>query len=287
MSPPVRIGFVGKAGSGKTTMADYCTGRYGCRMVSLAEPVKQIAEVKNTVSEHRWASVLYEMAYDLLDGGLDYGQRVLKARNLAVQWAGDLRESSNRRELLQRIGTDSGRGVDPEIWVNKAEQKILSAGNITPLVVDDVRFINEAEMLKQQGFKIVRLNVPAVVRAMRLDERDGTSQGMPVSESNHPSETEQDQIEVDYGLDNSDEGPDLAYRQLKLLLAGRLGRKESKMTVNEIKLKKDEPPTIEKAFEVAASALFGTPLENFEYQVTKYGDGSYGHEFKVMTEVPE
>lgn len=80
--------------------------------------------------------------------------------------------------LLQVLGTDVFRKRDPEIWVNTLYYKLKDkAPRIA--VIPDVRFINEAELIKSLGgilIKITRLNP------------DGTPFVALDRDPNHPSE---------------------------------------------------------------------------------------------------
>lgn len=61
------------------------------------------------------------------------------------------------RGLLQYLGTDLGRNIDPDIWVHKFESKLRSLSPHLDLVCTDLRFPNEAECLKANGFKIIKI----------------------------------------------------------------------------------------------------------------------------------
>lgn len=84
------------------------------------------------------------------------------------------------RQLLQTLGTEWGRSQDELMWVTcmaiKIDQLNLDRNNGLPvgneIVIDDLRFRNEAVMLKDYGFKIWSVN------------REGFR---PVNDS-HPSE---------------------------------------------------------------------------------------------------
>jgi len=90
------------------------------------------------------------------------------------------------RRLLQWWGTDFRRAEDPDYWVNMTERYALKQEPRIP-VFTDVRFPNEADMIRRNGGLIVRVQAPPEVREKRL--------GMvPPS---HASETEMDYYDVD------------------------------------------------------------------------------------------
>jgi hypothetical protein len=68
-------------------------------------------------------------------------------------------ETVTPRQLMQSLGTGWGReAVETEIWVNVARRKIerlLSIGD--NVVVDDVRFLNELQLIKDLGGTTIRL----------------------------------------------------------------------------------------------------------------------------------
>lgn len=68
------------------------------------------------------------------------------------------------RTTLQDEGTKFGREVYGEnIWVNTAFtwMKILSENSgITKFVIPDVRFVNEADFIKNIGGKVIRIHAP-------------------------------------------------------------------------------------------------------------------------------
>jgi hypothetical protein len=84
------------------------------------------------------------------------------------------------RALLQNYGTEVRRAEDPDYWVD-AWGQLASVLSNEDLVVDDVRFLNEAVAVKSVGGTLIRI--------VREDM---------ASEDTHASETEQDSIEVDY-----------------------------------------------------------------------------------------
>lgn len=73
------------------------------------------------------------------------------------------------REALQTLGTEWGRGmIDNHIWLKRAQIEI---NNHSSLVVSDVRFDNEARLIKQNGGVIIE-----VVRDVKVDVRQHSSE---------------------------------------------------------------------------------------------------------------
>lgn len=120
------VALTGPAGCGKTTIACALEQR-GFVRVRFAGPVKDMARALG-LSEAQVDGDLKEVPCDLLCG-------------------------KSPRQLLQWIGTELGRNmVGADLWVNVAMQRIdelLAAGR--DVVVDDLRFNNEAEALAARG----------------------------------------------------------------------------------------------------------------------------------------
>jgi len=112
------IGIYGKARSGKTTARKYLE-RYNGMAVSFADPLK------NAIRE-LFGVPLTELYSDC--------------------------KTDKTRWMLQFFGTDCCRHIEPLIWVRKTSEKIqeLQDSGADLVVIDDVRFVNEAEMLKTE-----------------------------------------------------------------------------------------------------------------------------------------
>jgi hypothetical protein len=71
-------------------------------------------------------------------------------------WDGE--KDDRGRKLLQVLGTECGRAYNPSIWVDKLLHRIKSLPATKNLVlIDDLRFDNEAEMVRDNGGKVVNL----------------------------------------------------------------------------------------------------------------------------------
>ena len=157
---PMKVGLAGKMGAGKTTIANLLNEREGFVKLSLAEPIKRIAEV----------------FFGMKKGDPGY------------------------RELMQKIGTDWFRSVDEDVWVRHLFRSIADLEIMDPetnIVVDDVRFPNEAEAMLKNGWTVVYLDCPAHVRKQRLKMRDGF---VEEDTFKHASETVVDKIKMIDGV---------------------------------------------------------------------------------------
>lgn len=157
----MRIAFCGPRATGKSTLADYLVERYGFAKRSLAAPIKQIVNgaPKDPHERHIY---LWDWAARLFPGMSMTAQAKFvteTARMLSLE-----KDPGRRAQLL---GTDIGRALDDEVWIRYLLRG-LPDGDV---VVDDVRFENECEVLRTAGFVLVRLTAPPNVLAARLAAR--------------------------------------------------------------------------------------------------------------------
>jgi hypothetical protein len=117
----MRVAFMGLMRSGKDTSAAYFIEKFGGTIVSFAAP-------------------LYEM-------------------QKAIYNIAGLPEKKDRM-LLQWLGTEWGRAIDQNIWVNVAVNRIKETPEDTNIYVTDCRFENEEKALRELGFTFVMLKAP-------------------------------------------------------------------------------------------------------------------------------
>lgn len=127
------IGLSGYKGSGKTTLADKLV-RHDFFKVSFKDGL--IAELMDTMPD-----VLRAMCYE-------YGtslDRLFRDKPVVM------------RALLQNYGTNLRRAENPRYWVDKWVEKVANLPPRTNVVVDDVRFFNEAEAVREMGGVLIRV----------------------------------------------------------------------------------------------------------------------------------
>jgi len=172
-----KIGFVGKMGAGKTTAAQYLYEEHGFIKLAFANKLKEICS-------------------ELFD--IPIGEN--KSTIIPVS-----PEPLTVREIYQLMGTEVARRIDADVWTNYLERtidKYINDSSLHGLVVDDIRFINEAEMLKSKGFYIVYIHG----NHYALENQHNTG---------HQSEMEVSQIPVDAWVDNTG-----SIEALKVLVEG-------------------------------------------------------------------
>lgn len=106
------------------------------------------------------------------------------------------------RKLLQWLGTEWGREIDPNLWVNLWKREVEETLRVVPeciVTADDCRFDNEAEIVKSLGGVIIRVNAP-------LAHREARAAALGMQLVAHASEAGISDRYVDITLDNgSDE----------------------------------------------------------------------------------
>ena len=134
------IGICGLIGSGKDTIADYLVTEHNFVKISFAD------KLKDAVSE------MFDWNRELLDGKTDES-RAWREQTDAF-WSKELGKEITPRYVLQVFGTECMRGGFYDgIWVSLAKKKILDNPNIN-WVISDVRFENEAKMIKEIGGQV-------------------------------------------------------------------------------------------------------------------------------------
>jgi len=127
--------------SGKTSIASYLNSR-GYRVVSFAAPVKAVVH-----SFLGSAGFSYAQLDQILAAGKE---QVIPELGVTL------------RHLYQTLGTEWGRTcVGPDVWMNcwrANATNYLSRG--IPVVCDDVRFPNEAALIRQLGGEVWCLTRP-------------------------------------------------------------------------------------------------------------------------------
>lgn len=133
---PLLIGLTGRARSGKSTAAEHLVGTYLLEHYAFADPLRDGL-----------------MAIFNLDPTDFEGDR--KEQPLA--WL-----ERSPRQLMQSMGTEWARNtVHPDVWVKLAEQNLdymtKALGAVLGFVVSDVRFENEADLIRRRGGTIIHI----------------------------------------------------------------------------------------------------------------------------------
>lgn len=173
------IGLVGLAGSGKSTVAEYISSKYGYVRLNFKDAlVREVKENFPALLEE-----LYKIYY--------YQNGVFSVDDLFTK------KPKAMRALLQNYGTEVRRRDDKDYWVEQWKD-IAYSEPVQNIVTDDVRFINEAEAVRGAGGKIIRIVRTDVSTAM--DHASEKEQGLIVHDyeiSVGPGEHEKLYEEID------------------------------------------------------------------------------------------
>jgi hypothetical protein len=125
------IGFTGLAGAGKSTAAQSVM-RYSVEdftKMSFADALRDMLRGIGLTDHHFKAG-----------------------KNDSIPHLGD----KTPRQLMQTLGTEWGRGlVCQDIWINVMAERMNEC--CCNIVIDDVRFDNEAQLIKSMGGRVIRL----------------------------------------------------------------------------------------------------------------------------------
>ena len=72
------------------------------------------------------------------------------------------------RKLLQEI-SGKMKEINSDIWINYLDRKMKEEENMN-IVIDDLRFENEYEYLKKNGFMLIKLNIDDDLQKERIVE---------------------------------------------------------------------------------------------------------------------
>lgn len=147
------IGICGPAGCGKGTAADYISAYYGYRGTSFATPLrKAVAEI-------------FSLPRDLV-----FTEIREKKEGIIEFWGLSL------RQMLQGIGTEVARTVHKEVWIKNMELRTKEYRDLNMgIVIDDMRFDNEAQWVRDNGGKVIHMTGPT--------DKDGTKHTEHASEA--------------------------------------------------------------------------------------------------------
>lgn len=130
---------------------------HGYTKIALADPLRSfIASITGLTHEELTDSDLKEQPLDWLNG-------------------------TSPRRMMQTLGTEWGRElIDPELWLKVARRQIEAAKRrgAPGVVIPDIRFDNEAEMVRQLGGTIVQLVRPGASTVADHPSEDGIPESL-------------------------------------------------------------------------------------------------------------
>lgn len=186
------VALTGKMGSGKSSVGHILV-QNGYVPVSFAAPLKEVVIEADPLV---YCGTEFDSGYERCAVGFHLSD---------IMADGTSFEECKRmypevRRSLQRIG-QGVRKIDPMYWVNHCRQTLdeLSRHD-RPVVVTDVRYPNEAEMLRGRGFLITRIKRQSAAGGMTMDETRAAL---------HDSETAMDSYPADLVINNDGDLNDL------------------------------------------------------------------------------
>ena len=161
------VGICGRMCSGKSRLAERitCDSGMNCAIISFAQEVK------------RYANELF-----------------------GVETNG----SNKNRAVIQKFA-EAMKEIDQDIWVKKTKKLIdetKKTGGIDIIVIDDLRFPNEYEMLRQYGAIIIKLEISPEEQRRRIYEKYENAEEH-IAGLNHISESWIDSIYADKEYDEN------------------------------------------------------------------------------------
>lgn len=247
----VVIGLLGPAGSGKDLVADWMTNK-GFVKVSLADPMKRFVmrtfgidverlwgpDKRNEmfdVDESWWFEAIGHMgdaSKEIVNDVLQEGNRVsgyLKLHEWMTTLRSTYRDKISARVILQTLGTEWGREIDPLMWARYAHKiardlknlgdnaaytqyegvVAIPRGGLVGVVIPDHRFFNEVQCTHENGGFVFRLR--------RLSMENAPTVGI----EGHKSEAEQKGLADDLFdvVFNFPEGIDKVHEMLETAFA--------------------------------------------------------------------
>jgi len=133
------IAFCGRAGAGKTTAAKRLVKAHGYVRAPFAAGLKTML-----ASLMRMQGADEDEIAELIDGAAKED----RCRYLA---------GASARRAMQTLGTEWGRAIDPDFWIKVWRAALPDCERI---VVDDLRFANEANAVHDLGGLVVRIDRP-------------------------------------------------------------------------------------------------------------------------------
>lgn len=164
----LKIAISGKMCSGKTTSAKF---------------------VQKCIAEYGYIAYIMSFA--------------TKIKLLAKDLFYDKGDGHKDRKLLQDLGQKL-KEIRDTVWIDYLVGKIRKCSN--PVIIDDVRFRDEFDSLKREGFTLIRLEVDQDVQEQRLVELYPDNYKEHLERRSNVSETDLDQyiVNFDYVLNSGD-----------------------------------------------------------------------------------
>lgn len=151
ISNPLLVGLIGRKRSGKDSFARVLVEEHGYARIAFADPLREAALALDPL-----------VGRPALPGALAPGHDVRLSEVIdALGWEAAKDIAPEVRRILQRLGSEAIRSLDPTFWIRAAMREVefsQSAG--TPVVITDVRYRNEADEIRARGGVLLRIARP-------------------------------------------------------------------------------------------------------------------------------
>ena len=85
------------------------------------------------------------------------------------------------------------REIDDDVW---AKSTILRVNKLENVIIDDLRFPNELDLLKKNKFFLIRINISKELQLQRLKKTYPNTFQQHLKKINHQSETSLDNVSI-------------------------------------------------------------------------------------------
>ena len=148
-----------------------------------------------------------------------YNANVYSFGKPVKQYASEIFDMNYKdRRLLQLFG-EKMKEIDENIWIKKTFNKIRSDLHVKKqlgIIIDDLRFENEADYLISKNFTIIKLNIDSQLQIERIQKTYNDKANEHISNLNHKSEQYIDHLPYHYQFNISKEYDNLQiYEYLK------------------------------------------------------------------------
>lgn len=156
----MRIALGHQARTGKDTCADYIVAKYGGVKMAISDPVYTVAE---HVQRAQGMSMVVQIKTGLVCAfcvsilGSPHRHGLLCDTIATILARNPGSELKKDRDLLRDIGMGMRDVYGSDVWINHLLGRLPAQGNV---VVSDVKFLNEYQLLVHAGFTMIKVVRP-------------------------------------------------------------------------------------------------------------------------------
>ena len=179
------IAIFGAIGAGKTTLAEAIVANgSGCEVLSFASPFKELAvamlnrPLDKSTDRLFLANIGQGLRSDILKFmGLHYLREFILMSSIELKCEDELaRDQFVYRvfKTLDKFSTDNPDWGHADFWLNLTLKKVAALNKAgRTVVIDDLRFKHEFDVLKASGFEFIKVVCDQSAREARIIARDG------------------------------------------------------------------------------------------------------------------